>query len=223
MKHKTTVIFDLDGTLLYTLEDLQASVNYALSQMGYHTRSLEDVRQFVGHGVHRLIECAVPEDTSKEHIEETFAIFCKHYSENCNNATRPYDGIMEVLEQLQQLGYKLAIVSNKMDSAVKDLNEIYFKHIIPVAIGATETVRKKPAPDTVLAALNELGATKEEAVYVGDSEVDIQTAQNTGIPCISCSWGFRHLDELEAAHASLIISSPSDLLTVLEAKKLETL
>lgn len=196
MKNIKAVIFDLDGTLLYTLEDLQGSVNYALIQKGYATRSLEEVRHFVGHGVYRLIECAVPEGTTREDIDETFGIFNAHYAKNCNNTTRAYDGIPEVLTQLETDGYQLAIVSNKTDSAVKALNEIYFKQFITVAIGATETVRKKPAPDTVFTALKELGIKKEEAIYVGDSEVDVETARNAGMPCISCAWGFRERDVL---------------------------
>ena len=182
MNQITTVIFDLDGTLLYTLEDLQGSVNYALSQMNYGLRTLEEVRHFVGHGVYRLIERAVPDGTSHEEIDRTFEIFREHYSKNCNVTTRAYDGILDLLTILKEKGYHLAIVSNKMDSAVKALNEIYFNTWISVAIGATDTVRKKPAPDTVFAAMKELGVSPKETIYVGDSEVDIETAKNAGIP-----------------------------------------
>ena len=217
MNQITTVIFDLDGTLLYTLEDLQGSVNYALSQMNYALRNLEEVRHFVGHGVYRLIERAVPDGTSREEIDRTFEIFREHYSKNCNVTTRAYDGILDLLTILKEKGYHLAIVSNKMDSAVKALNEIYFNTWISVAIGATDTVRKKPAPDTVFAAMKELGVSPKETIYVGDSEVDIETAKNAGIPCISCKWGFRDLEVLEEAGATMLVDRPDEILSLLEA------
>ena len=191
MKKYETVIFDLDGTLLNTLEDLSDAVNYALREMGMPERSLEEVRSFVGNGVRRLMELSVPEGFDNPAFEETFAKFREYYGVHCNDKTRAYDGVLELIRELKNEGYALAIVSNKLDLAVKELSEIYFEGIIKVAIGEKEGVAKKPAPDTVYAALKELDMPAETAVYVGDSEVDVMTAKNSGLPCISVLWGFR--------------------------------
>lgn len=191
MKKYETVIFDLDGTLLNTLEDLADAVNYALRKMGMPERTLEEVRTFVGNGVRRLMELSVPEGSNNPAFEETFAKFREYYGVHCNDKTKPYEGVLELIRELKKAGYALAIVSNKLDSAVKELSEIYFEGIVKVAIGEKEGVAKKPAPDTVYAALRELNMPKETAVYVGDSEVDVMTAKNSGLPCISVLWGFR--------------------------------
>lgn len=191
MKKYETVIFDLDGTLLNTLEDLADAVNYALRKMGMPERTLEEVRTFVGNGVRRLMELSVPEGSNNPAFEETFAKFREYYGVHCNDKTKPYEGVLELIRELKKAGYALAIVSNKLDSAVKELAEIYFEGIVKVAIGEKEGVAKKPAPDTVYAALRELNMPKETAVYVGDSEVDVMTAKNSGLPCISVLWGFR--------------------------------
>lgn len=191
MKKYETVIFDLDGTLLNTLEDLADAVNYALREMGMPERTLEEVRSFVGNGVRRLMELSVPDGFDNPAFEETFAKFREYYGVHCNDKTRAYDGVLELIRELKKEGYALAIVSNKLDSAVKELSEIYFEGIIKVAIGEKEGVAKKPAPDTVYAALRELGMPAETAVYVGDSEVDVMTAKNSKLPCISVLWGFR--------------------------------
>lgn len=191
MKKYETVIFDLDGTLLNTLEDLSDAVNYALREMGMPERSLEEVRKFVGNGVRRLMELSVPEGFDNPAFEETFAKFKEYYGVHCNDKTRAYDGVLELIRELKNEGYALAIVSNKLDLAVKELSEIYFEGIIKVAIGEKEGVAKKPAPDTVYAALKALDMPAETAVYVGDSEVDVMTAKNSGLPCISVLWGFR--------------------------------
>lgn len=191
MKKYETVIFDLDGTLLNTLEDLADAVNYALRKMGMPERTLEEVRTFVGNGVRRLMELSVPEGSNNPAFEETFAKFREYYGVHCNDKTKPYEGVLELIRELKKAGYALAIVSNKLDSAVKELAEIYFEGIVKVAIGEKEGVAKKPAPDTVYEALRELNMPKETAVYVGDSEVDVMTAKNSGLPCISVLWGFR--------------------------------
>lgn len=189
------VIFDLDGTLLDTLQDLCNSTNAALVQFGYPTRTLDEVRSFVGNGVKLLILRALgiekPEDCPD--FDDVFAAFRAHYAIHSNDCTCAYPGIPELLSKLKEAGAPMAIVSNKLDAAVKQLNDIYFKEYISVAIGENEAagVKKKPAPDTVHAALRELGVSPEDAVYVGDSEVDIATAKNAGIPCISVTWGFR--------------------------------
>ncbi len=216
MKQYNTIIFDLDGTLLYTLEDLAASVNYALEQSGYPVRSLEEVRHFVGNGIYRLVELSVPATCTKEELDHTFSLFKSHYADNCNNKTRAYDGVLPLLQELTHRGYRLAIVSNKVDSAVKTLNEIYFKEFISVAIGATDGIAKKPAPDTVYKALEELESKRDEAIYVGDSEVDVKTASNAGMPCISVTWGFREKETLLEAGATTLIDTPEQLLDILK-------
>lgn len=209
------VIFDLDGTLLNTLQDLCNSTNAALTQFGYPTRTLDEVRSFVGNGVKLLILRALgvekPEDCPD--FDDVFAAFRAHYADHSNDCTCAYPGIMELLAKLKEAGAPMAIVSNKLDPAVKQLNEIYFKDFISVAIGENEAagVKKKPASDTVYAALRELGVSPEDAVYVGDSEVDIATAKNAGIPCISVTWGFRDRAWLLAHGAEIFCDTPEDV------------
>ena len=189
----TTAVFDLDGTLLDTLDDLADSVNAALAAFGLPTRTREEVRCFVGNGVEILMERAIPDGKQNPRFAACLATFKQIYSQNCTRKTAPYPGILTLLEHLRDRGIKTAIVSNKFDSAVKALNTAYFGDRIPVAVGEREAdgVRKKPAPDTVLEALRLLGADPASAVYVGDSYVDIATARNANLPCISVTWGFR--------------------------------
>ena len=213
---KTTVIFDLDGTLLDTLQDLADAVNYALRKEGMPERTIDEVRQFVGNGVRLLMIRAVPGGESNPLFEETFAQFKEYYGEHCNDNTKPYDGMIELLETLKSKGYSVAIVSNKIDSAVKELSTLYFKGIVPVAIGEKEGVRRKPAPDTVREALKELGRTAEESVYVGDSDVDIETAKNAGMPCVSVLWGFRDREFLEEHGAKRYARTAEDVLKLVE-------
>ena len=209
-----TYIFDLDGTLLDTLGDLAASVNFALRTHGMPEHSLDDVRRFVGNGVRKLMERAVPDGADNPLFDEAFATFRQHYMAHSLDTTRPYEGIPETLEALKASGCHLAVVSNKMMAATQALCSHFFPDTIEVAIGEHEAegIRKKPAPDTVVAALKALGVGKEGAVYVGDSEVDIQTARNSGLPCISVLWGFRHRDFLQRNGAETFISAPSELL-----------
>ena len=209
-----TYIFDLDGTLLDTLGDLAASVNYALRTHGLPEHSIDDVRRFVGNGVRRLMERAVPDGADNPLFEEAFATFRRYYMEHSLDTTRPYEGIPEALAALKARGCHLAVVSNKMMAATQALCSHFFPDTIEVAIGEHEAegIRKKPAPDTVIAALKALGVGKEDAVYVGDSDVDIQTACNSGIPCISVLWGFRDRDFLKQHGAETFISTPSELL-----------
>ena len=214
---KTTVVFDLDGTLLDTLQDLANAVNYALEQQGMPKRTLEEVRQFVGNGVRLLMIRAVPDGESNPLFEETFALFKDYYGEHCNDNTKPYAGVVELIETLKKKGYAVAIVSNKIDFAVKELNDLYFKGIVPVAIGEKEDIRRKPAPDTVFEALKELVKTKEEAIYVGDSDVDIETAKNAGMPCISVLWGFRDKEFL-AEHGAEYYAETTEEVSELIAK-----
>lgn len=190
-KKYDTVIFDLDGTLLDTLDDLTDSVNAVLARYQINSYSREQVRSFVGNGIRRLIQQAVPQGEDHPHFEQIYTEFRAYYGVHCMDKTRPYPGIQELLAELAEEGYRLAIVSNKADFAVKKLRDYYFKDLIPVAIGEREQVRRKPFPDTVYQALQELDAEKEGAVYVGDSEVDIQTAANAGLDAVIAAWGFR--------------------------------
>lgn len=208
-----TFIFDLDGTLLNTLDDLVASVNYALHTHGMPERTLDEVRSFVGNGVRLLMERAIPEGSANPRFEETFATFRAYYMEHSLDTTRPYDGIPEMIHALKQRGCRLAVVSNKFYAATQELIRHFFPEIT-VAIGEHEAegIRKKPAPDTVFEALRQLGVGKEKAVYVGDSDVDLQTAHNSGLPCISVLWGFRNRDFLLAHGATTFISRPEELL-----------
>lgn len=209
------VIFDLDGTLLNTLEDLKNSVNYALSSCRMPKRSYEEIRHFVGNGVKRLMELAVPDGFENPEFERAFALFKEHYGEHCNDLTDLYPGIRELLETLKKEGFQMAIVSNKYYEGVQALKEQYFKDYLDVAIGEKEGIRKKPAPDTVLAALKELGLQTEKAVYVGDSEVDIATAANTGMDCITVGWGFRTRAEQEEAGAKVFVEKPMEIMDLL--------
>ena len=207
-------IFDLDGTLLDTLGDLAASVNYALRTHGMPEHSIDDVRRFVGNGVRKLMERAIPDSAANPDFEATFASFREYYMQHSLDTTRPYDGIPETLIELKARGCRLAVVSNKMMAATQELCRHFFQDTIEVAIGENEAqgIRKKPAPDTVFAALQSLGVEKDNAVYVGDSDVDIQTAANAGLPCISVLWGFRDRDFLIQHGAKTFISAPSELL-----------
>ena len=209
-----TFIFDLDGTLLDTIGDLAASVNYALRTNGMPEHSTDDVRRFVGNGVRLLMERAVPDGAANPLFDNAFADFRQHYMVHSLDTTRPYDGIPETLAELKSRGCRLAVVSNKFMSATQELIRHFFPDTIEVAIGEHEAegIRKKPAPDTVFAALKQLGVGKEDAVYVGDSDVDILTARNSGLPCISVLWGFRDRDFLIQHGAKTLISAPHELL-----------
>ena len=209
------VIFDLDGTLLNTLEDLADATNWALRKNGMPERTLEEVRSFVGNGVRKLIERAVPDGEQHPLFEQTFDDFKRYYVVHCQDKTCLYDGVAEMLQALKAADYRLAIVSNKLQAGVDELYERYFKDTVAVAIGERPELQRKPAPDMVELALRELGVTKDEAVYVGDSDVDMQTARNSGLPCISVLWGFRDKDFLLAHGANTLIASPSDLVNLL--------
>lgn len=210
---KKAVIFDLDGTLLNTLDDLADSTNYALSRFGYPTRTIEEVRQFVGNGVAKLIERAIPEGKNNPNFEKCLAIFKENYAQNMYNKTAPYNGIIEMLSNLKSKGIKIAVVSNKFDLAVKELCKKYFEGFIDFAAGENEAqgIRKKPAPDTVISVLNEFNFAPEDAVYVGDSDVDIMTAKNSKMPCISVTWGFRDEKFLLENGATILINAPSEI------------
>lgn len=212
MKEFDTYIFDLDGTLLSTLNDLAASTNYALRWAGMPERTIEEIRMFVGNGVKLLMERAIPNGSNNPKFKETYAKFREHYMEHNLDTTCPYEGIPELLSELKHRGKKLAIVSNKFYAATQDLAKHFFPDTIEVAIGECETIRKKPAPDTVLEALRQLGVSKEGAVYIGDSDVDIMTAKNCGLPCISVLWGFRDKDFLIQHGGTIFVDKPADIL-----------
>lgn len=192
----TTVIFDLDGTLLDTLEDLADALNYALKKHEYPVRSLGEVRSFVGNGVQKLVERALPRGLENPDFDKVFADFKEYYAVHCEDKTDTYAGVTDLIGKLSDKGLKMAVVSNKLDGAVKQLCSARFGGKIECAIGEVEGIRRKPFPDMVEKALLLLGSTKEETVYVGDSEVDLQTAANSGLDCISVTWGFRDEDFL---------------------------
>lgn len=207
------VVFDLDGTLLNTLDDLKESTNFALRKFNYPERTLEEVRCFVGNGVRKLIERAVPEDC--KNIDECLEVFKNNYSENMYNHTQAYNGILKILEELHKDKVKIGVVSNKFDSAVKDLCKKYFGDLVDTAIGQNDDVPKKPAPDGVLKAMKILGSDKNSTIYAGDSDVDVQTAKNAGLKCIGVTWGFRTKDYLKGA--DFIVDSPDEILKIVRS------
>ena len=211
-----TIIFDLDGTLLNTLEDLCDSTNIALTQYGYTERSIDEIRRFVGNGVRKLIERALPSSVSPIEFEQVFTTFKEHYSEHCNDKTGPYEGIMDLLHELNNRGYKLGIASNKMKSAVDTLNQLYFEGLIQGVAGVCEGVEPKPDAFMVNGVMSELKSIRENTLYVGDSQVDVATARNAGLDMVTVLWGFRNMDELEAAGAGNFIEHPMDLLKYLD-------
>ena len=210
----STYIFDLDGTLLNTLDDLAASVNYALRQYGMPEHPVDAVRRFVGNGVRLLMQRAVPEGADNPMFEEIFATFRQYYMAHSLDTTKPYENMPQVLATLRSNGCRIAVVSNKMMAATQELSRYFFPDTVEVAIGEDEAsgIRKKPAPDTVDAALQALGVEKDGAVYVGDSDVDILTACHAGIPCISVLWGFRDKAFLQSHGATTYITHPDELL-----------
>ncbi|WP_297210850.1 HAD family hydrolase [uncultured Flavonifractor sp.] len=210
-----TAIFDLDGTLLDTLQDLADSVNYALALHQLPPRTVEEVRRFVGNGVGLLIRRSVPEGTAAELEARVLQDFRAHYLINMEHKTAPYPGVPELLDRLRAAGVRTAVVSNKFDGAVKGLCQAYFGDRVEVAIGESQGVARKPAPDTVFRALDELGVPSEGAVYIGDSDVDIQTAQNADLPCISVSWGFRDGAFLTEHGAAVIAATREQLAELL--------
>lgn len=208
-------IFDLDGTILDTLDDLHDSVNYALSCADFPQRSLDDVRSFVGNGILKLVQRAVPEGTNDVDVDKVYAAFKDYYRQHCADKTKPYNGIVSALRKLKAEGYKLAVVSNKADFGVQILCKKYFDGLFEFAVGAKEGIRKKPYPDAVVEVLERMCVEKSEAVYIGDSDVDIETAKNAGLRCISVDWGFRSREFLLEHGAETIISCPDELFLTL--------
>ncbi len=214
MRYKLA-IFDLDGTILDTLDDLANSTNAALKLNSLPARSREEIRSFVGNGIRLLIERAVPDNTSAEVTDKVFSDFKKHYAEHCSDNTAPYEKINELLDELREAGCKIAVVSNKSDFAVQELCNQYFPNKLDFAVGERENVRRKPAPDSVFESMKALGIATEESIYIGDSDVDIETAKNANIPCISVTWGFRGKDFLIDHGADKLVSSPDEIKNII--------
>ena len=211
MEKIKAVIFDLDGTLLNTLDDLADSVNRTMQKFGFKTRTNDEIRSFVGNGVGLLIKRSMPEG-NEERFEECLEAFRKDYSENMSNKTAPYDGITDLIKELRRKNIKIAVVSNKFDGAVKELCDFYFKDIIDKSIGESEKIRKKPAPDSVLGVLDYFGLDNSEAVYIGDSDVDMDTAHNANVISIGVTWGFRTRELLQEHGADYIVDKPLEIL-----------
>lgn len=201
---KTLAIFDLDGTLLDTLGDLHSAVNYALRKFRFPERSLEEVRNFIGNGVVKLMERSTPDGTDPHTQQKCLDIFRKYYLAHMADTTAPYEGVTELLKELRGEGVKIAVVSNKLHPAVEDLCESYFPGLIDKAVGVTVESERKPSPVNVLRVLDIFGADRYSAVYIGDSEVDVMTSHNAELKCIGVTWGFRTRDELIKAGAEFI-------------------
>ena len=211
IKEYSTYIFDLDGTLLSTLNDLTVSTNYTMRTFHFPEYSVDEVRNFVGNGIPKLIERAIPNGINNPHYTDAYQKFIEYYLEHKLDTTVPYVGIDPMLQVLKSHNKKIAIVSNKYCVATETLCKHFFSKYIHVAIGESANVRKKPAPDTVLEAVKRLNTTLDDAVYIGDSEVDIETAKNCGIPCVSVLWGFKDKDFLIKHGAETLISNPMQL------------
>jgi phosphoglycolate phosphatase len=209
------IIWDMDGTLLYTIEDLAASANYALKKNGLKERTLEEITEFVGNGLGVLAEKAVPGGKENKKFEDVLKDLREYYSKNYLVKTKPYNGIIKVLETLKSMGIKMAIVSNKPNTQLEELRQKFFADTIDLSIGDKEGQRRKPYPDGVFLAMEKLGAKKENTVYVGDSEVDLLTAENSELDCISAAWGFRSKDFLIEHGAKTIISDPEQILLLI--------
>jgi len=212
MSQYDSYIFDLDGTLLATLGDLTASTNFAMRAFSMPEHTVDEVRRFVGNGIRKLIERAIPNGTENPQYDDVYEVFMRHYLEHSLDTTQPYGGIIELLAELKRRGRRMAIVSNKYCTATEALCRHFFNNYISVAIGESETIRKKPAPDSVLEAMRRLGADPASTVYVGDSEVDVATARNSGLPCISVLWGFRDKDFLIQNGATTFVENPKEIL-----------
>lgn len=212
------LIFDLDGTLLDTLDDLAASLNHALTGFSLPARSREEVRGFIGNGVRLLVRRALPETADPETERQVFAAFADHYRTHCADLTRPYDGVIDMLRRARQRGFATAVVSNKSHREVQALCDRFFPGLLDMAAGERPGLARKPAPDLPRLVLRELGFSADQACYIGDSPVDVETARNAGLDCVCVSWGFRSRDELIRAGARRIAASPAELAALWEAE-----
>lgn len=212
---KNAIIFDLDGTLLNTLGDLTDSVNYALSAFNMPSRTIDEIRTFVGNGIRLLVERAVPKNTEKDMVDKVFDCFKGYYPTHCMIKTAPYDGVIALLKTLKEKGIKTAIVSNKYQQGVDDLAQNMFMGLVDVAIGERAGMKTKPNPEPVNLALSLSGIKKENAYYVGDSDVDVMTAKNSGLDMIAVTWGFKDKEFLQECGATTFIDKPEQLLDFL--------
>lgn len=215
MKYKVA-IFDMDGTILNTLEDLCDTMNYCLKKYHMPERSIDEVRSFVGNGIRKLVERAVAENTDSKQIDEIFTVFMDYYKDHCAIKTRPYDGIAEVIQKLRKQGIKTAVVSNKADAAVKDLCDDYFPGLFDFSVGDKEGQRRKPYPDGVFSVMEHFEVTREDVVYIGDSDVDYQTARNADVDVIMVGWGFRSVEFLKSIGVDKVIHKPDEIAEILE-------
>lgn len=213
MKYKLAV-FDMDGTILDTLEDLKNSVNYALCQLNYPLRTLDEVRNFVGNGIPKLIERAVPAGTDKENELKVYQIFTQHYKLHCNDKTCVYNGIIDCLKSLKDGGVKLCVVSNKDDYACKELSKLHFGDLFDFSLGRSDGINKKPAPDMVNIALDYFNMENIDACYIGDSDVDFMTAKNSNLDFIGVSWGFKGYQFLQNLGAKVIVNEASEIVDI---------
>lgn len=210
------VIFDMDGTLLNSIEDLTDSINFILDKYKLPTKTLPEVKHMVGSGAAKLVERAIPLGRDNPKFNTILDDYKAYYFDHCNEKTGPYDNIIELLKELKSRGFKLAIVSNKSMKAIQELKDLYFEDYIDVAVGVTDNVKRKPAPDECYEAMEQMGVNKEDCIYVGDSDIDYLTAVNTGLPCISCLWGFRTKEELIDAGAgnNYFVEDPLEILNI---------
>lgn len=204
------VLFDLDGTLLNTLDDLTDALNHTMRRFNHPSHTAEEVRSFVGNGVRKLIQRALPDPDSAE-TDAAVLEFKRYYTDHCNVRTHPYEGVLEAMTALDEVGVKLAIVSNKNDEAVQSLAHTYFGSLITVSVGGRDGVPRKPAPNMPMAALEALGSEPERTLYVGDSDVDFHTALNAGMDCMLVGWGFRDPEMLEALNAHYFVRDPAEM------------
>lgn len=217
MKYKA-VLYDMDGTVLDTLADLTDAVNHSLSHFALPETTPRNVRSALGNGAARLIAACVPAGTDPALAEELLEYYKPYYAAHCNEKTAPYPGIIELMQRLKQAGVKQAVISNKPDNAVRPLADAFFPGLLEFAVGESETVRRKPCPDAVNAAVAAMGLEKAECVYIGDTEVDVLTARNAALDCIAVAWGFRDEEELEAVGAKTIVHTADELYAALTAE-----
>lgn len=216
---KETLIFDLDGTLINSLEGLKDGFNYAIGEFGYPPRTADEVRSFVGNGISEALRLCLPEQVSEKKFKEIVNVFKIYYGQNAKKTVKIYDGIPELLKGLKERNYKTAVVSNKYDDAVRDLCKTYFDDLLDFAVGEGYGIERKPDPNGVFKAIEELSSSPEKSVYIGDSEVDVLTAKNAGIPCISVLWGFRTKDFLLKNGAAIFAETPQELQNIIENLK----
>lgn len=215
MKYNT-ILFDLDGTLLDTLDDLADSVNAVLQKEGYQLRTKDEIREFIGNGVKMLMKRSLPDGTPEDEVVRCLAMFREIYLKNMLDQTKPYDGILEVLSVMKRKGMKIGVVSNKLDEATKEMCRLFFNEYVDVAIGDSPERKKKPDPDSVFEALKQLDSQQDKTLYVGDSNVDMKTAKNSGLDSVGVTWGFRSREVLIEEGADYIIDEPLQLIALIE-------